>query len=73
MVVCRLAAAWQVFWFSREGVLLRQVEIDRAHLPPIDESGLTASLVNIVPDLDEPVLYLLLYYYPSSADKASTA
>jgi hypothetical protein len=73
VVVCRLAAAWQVFWFSREGVLLRQVEIDRAHLPPIDESGLTASLVNIVPDLDEPVLYLLLYYYPSSTDKASTA
>jgi hypothetical protein len=73
VVVCRLAAAWQVFWFSREGVLLHQVEIDRAHLPPIDESGLTASLVNIVPDLDAPVLYLLLYYYSSAADKASTS
>jgi hypothetical protein len=71
VVVCRLAAEWQVFWFSREGVLLHEVEIDRAHLPPIDESGLTASLVSIVPDLDAPVLYLLLYYYPNAADKAS--
>jgi hypothetical protein len=73
VVVCRLVATWQVFWFSREGVLLHQVEIDRAHLPPIDESGLTASLVNIVPDLDAPVLYLLVYYYASAADKASTS
>ncbi|MCX7032023.1 MAG: hypothetical protein NTU62_18140 [Spirochaetes bacterium] len=72
VVVCRLAAAWQVFWFSREGALLHQVEIDQAHLPPIDESGFTASLVNIVPDLAAPVLYLLLYYYPNAADKAST-
>jgi hypothetical protein len=72
VVVCRLAAAWQVFWFSREGVLLHQVEIDGAHLPPIDESGFIASLVNIVPDLAAPVLYLLLYYYPNTAEKAST-
>jgi hypothetical protein len=73
VVVCRLTAAWQVFWYSRDGVLQYQVEIDRAHLPPIDESGLTASLVNVVPDQDAPVLYLLLYYYPNAADKASTA
>jgi len=72
VVVCRLAAAWQVFWFSREGVLLHQVEIDRAHLPPIDESGFTAALVNIVPDMAESVLYLLIYYYPNAADKASS-
>jgi hypothetical protein len=71
VVVCRLASAWQVFWFSREGTILHQVEIDRAHLPPIDESGLTASLVNIVPDLAEPVLYLLIYYYPGTTDKPS--
>jgi hypothetical protein len=73
VVVCRLAAAWQVFWFSRDGALLHQVEIDRAHLPPIDESGFTAALVNIVPDMAEPVLYLLMYYYPSAADKPSSA
>jgi len=71
VVVCRLASAWQVFWFSREGTILHQVEIDRAHLPPIDESGLTASLVNIVPDLAAPVLYLLIYYYPGTTDKPS--
>ena len=72
VVVCRLAASWQVFWFSREGVLLHQVDIDRAHLPPIDESGFTASLVAIVPDMTAPVLYLLLYYYAGAADKTPT-
>jgi len=72
VVVCRLAKAWQVFWFSREGVLLHQVEIDEAHLPPVEESGLTASLVNIVPDQHDPVLYLQLYYYPGAAEKAAT-
>jgi len=72
VVVCRLTNAWQVFWFSREGVLLHQVEIDEAHLPPVEESGLTGSLVNIVPDQHDPVLYLLLYYYPSAAEKAAT-
>jgi hypothetical protein len=73
VVVCRLAASWQVFWFSREGVLLHQVDIDRAHLPPIDESGFTASLVAIVPDMTAPVLYLLLYYYAGAADKTPTS
>jgi hypothetical protein len=72
VVVCRLATAWEVFWFSREGILLHQVEIDEAHLPPIEESGFTGSLVNIVPDQHAPVLYLLLYYYASAADKAAT-
>ena len=72
VVVCRLATAWQLFWFSREGALLHQVEIDQAHLPPIEDSGLTASLVNIVPDMDAPVLYLLLYYYPRTPDKAGS-
>jgi hypothetical protein len=72
VVVCRLSTAWQVFWFSRDGALQHQVEIDQAHLPPSEDSGLAASLVNIVPDMDEPVLYLLLYYYPRTADKADT-
>lgn len=71
VVVCRLAAAWVVYWFTRDGALRHQVEIDQAHLPPIDESGYLASLVSIVPDLAEPVLYLLLYYYPSASGTAS--
>jgi hypothetical protein len=72
VVVCRMAAAWQVFWFSREGALLHQVQVDPAHQPPIDDPDLAASLVSIVPDMDAPVLYLLLYYYPRTADKAGT-
>ena len=72
VVVCRMAAAWQVFWFSREGALLLQVQVDQAHLPPIDDPDLAASLVSIVPDMDATVLYLLLYYYPRTTDKAGT-
>jgi hypothetical protein len=72
VVVCRLAAEWQVFWFSREGALLHQVEIDQAHLPPIDDSSQSAALVSIMPDMDAPVLYLLLYYYPRTGEKAGT-
>jgi hypothetical protein len=72
VVVCRMAAAWQVFWFSREGALLHQVQVDQAHLPPIDDPDLVASLVGIVPAMDAPVLYLVLYYYPRTADKAGT-
>jgi hypothetical protein len=72
VVVCRMTAAWQVFWFSRDGALLHQVQVDQAHLPPIDDPNLAASLVSIVPDMGAPVLYFLLYCYPRTADKGGT-
>lgn len=70
VVVCRLPAAWRVYWFSREGALLHEVEIDQAHQPPNEDSGLTPSLVAIVPDMRSAVLYLLLYYYPRTGEGA---
>jgi hypothetical protein len=68
VVVCRGPAAWEVFWYSREGVLLYQARIDRAHLPPGPEQGLIPALVSVVPDQREPLLHLAVYYYRTGSE-----
>ena len=73
VVVTRLPQAWEVFWYSREGSLLYRVEIDSAHLPVSPQKGLTPSLVNIIPDMQNPYLYLMVYLYHEPADDASRA
>ena len=73
VVVCRLPQQWEVFWFSREGVPLYQVQVDNNHLPTRPEKGITPALVNIVPDLQKPLLYLVIYSYNVSTDANSTA
>ncbi len=71
VVVTRLPQSWEVFWYSREGTLLYQVEIDAAHLPVAAQKGVTPSLVNIIPDMQGPFLYLMVYLYHEPADDAS--
>ena len=44
------------------------MEIDGAHLPVAAEKGMTPSLVNIIPDLQNPYLYLTIYSYREPAD-----
>lgn len=73
VVVCRLPRSWEVYWYSREGIPLYQVEIDNAHLPVQPAKGLTPVLVNVVPDLQRPLLYLPIYIYNVAADSASAA
>jgi hypothetical protein len=68
VVVCRLPQTWEVFWYSREGVLLHQVELDNNNLPIQPAKGLTPVLVNILPDLQNPLLYLVIYSYKVSTD-----
>ncbi|MGA2762838.1 MAG: hypothetical protein ABSG17_05690 [Spirochaetia bacterium] len=68
VVVTRLPESWEVFWYSPEGTLLYRVEIDGAHLPVAAEKGMTPSLVNIIPDLQNPYLYLTIYSYREPAD-----
>ncbi len=68
VVVTRLPESWEVFWYTREGTLLYQVEIDSAHLPVAAGKGVTPSLVNIIPDQQNPYLYLLIYSYRDRSD-----
>ena len=73
VVVCRLPQEWEVFWFSREGLPLYQVQIDNAHMPAHPDKGVTPVLVNIVPDLQNPLLYLVVYSYSASTDTGAAA
>jgi hypothetical protein len=71
VVICRTPRFWHVYWFSSDGVLQYQVDIDQEHLPMPQEGGEAVStLGRIVPDRDEPVLYLLIYIYLGSAAEA---
>ena len=71
VVVCRLPQSWEVFWFSREGVPLYQVDIDNAHLPVKPQKGVTPVLVSVTPDLQSALLYLMIYTYNVPNDPAS--
>ena len=71
VVVTRLPQSWEIFWYSREGALLYQVEIDAKHLPAVAQKGVTPSLVNIIPDMQNPFLYLVVYLYREPADDPS--
>jgi hypothetical protein len=71
VVICRVPDAWQAFWYSREGGLLYRTEIDAAHLPPPQEKGLIQSLVTVTPDLQEPVLHLLIHSYRQTVDEST--
>ncbi len=71
VVVCRVPAAWQVFWYSREGSLLYRTEIDNGHLPPPQAAGIIQSLVTVVPDMQDPVLHLLIHSYRQTVDEST--
>jgi hypothetical protein len=71
VVVCRLPQSWEIYWYSREGVPLYQVEIDNAHLPIKGQKGVTSVLVSVIPDLQSARLYLLIYSYNVPSDSPS--
>jgi hypothetical protein len=73
VVVCRLPDSWEVFWFSRDGAPLYQVEISGANLPMAPQKGVTQALVNILPDQQNPVLYLVIYTYKNDTDSSGSA
>jgi hypothetical protein len=69
VVICRTPRFWHVYWYSAGGVLLFQVDIDQDHLPAYraDEESVS-TLGKVVPDRNEPVLYLLVYTYRGAED-----
>ncbi len=71
VVVCRLPSSWEVFWFSREGAPLYQVEIANGNLPIKPQRGITPVLVDIVPDLQNPLLYLIVDSYKAGGDSVA--
>src|SRR5208283_2972277 len=73
VVVCRLPGSWEVFWYSREGTPLYQVEISNSNLPAKPERGTTAVLVSVLPDLQAPLLYLIMSSYKDAGDARTTA
>jgi hypothetical protein len=70
VVVCRLPTRWQVFWYSRDGAPLYKVDIGSANLPVQRKPGETPVLIDIAPDLQSPLLYLII---DSFADTGETA
>src|SRR5208337_5237108 len=73
VVVCRLPGSWEVFWYSQEGAPLYQVEIANSNLPSKPERGTTAVLVSVLPDLQAPLLYLIISSYQDAGDARTAA
>jgi hypothetical protein len=68
VVVCRLPGSWEVFWYSRDGAPLYQVEISNGSLPAKAQRGVSQVLVNVLPDLQSPLLYLVISSYKDAGD-----
>ena len=73
VVVCRLPGSWEVFWYSREGAPLYQVEVSNLNLPSQPQRGTKAVLVSVLPDLQSPLVYLVISSYKEAEDARSTA
>jgi hypothetical protein len=71
VVICRTPRYWHVYWYSTEGFLLYQVDIDQEHLP-LYESEQVSTLGRIVPDRGDPLLYLMIYAYRGSTADGQT-
>jgi hypothetical protein len=71
VVICRTPRYWHVYWYSAEGMLLYQVDIDQEHLP-LYEGESVSTLGRIVPDRGDPLLYLMIYAYRGSTAEEQT-
>jgi hypothetical protein len=68
VAVCKTPAQWLVFWYNDQGVRRYAVSIDLSTLPmPAPGSPLIPSLVEVRPDPEMPLIYLLIDYYPDGA------
>jgi hypothetical protein len=62
VVTCRLPDySWEVYWYDKDGTPLYQVQIGLGNLPVKDQKGVTTSLVDLVPDPENPLLYAVVY------------
>jgi len=73
VVVCRAATRWQVFWYSKGGMLLYRWEINPAKPPFRVDPGVTPSLECIFPDMQEPVLHVMFHLFREVSAKSKAA
>jgi hypothetical protein len=71
VVICRTPKYWHVYWYSPEGFLLYQVDIDQDHLPEYEGETVT-TLGRIVPDRGDPLLYVMIYAYRETTGDEET-
>ncbi len=73
VVVCRLPdSSWEVYWFSRDGVLLYKAALDSEHLPVLATQRTNPVLVGVFPDAQKPLLYLAINTYATSGASLAT-
>lgn len=65
VVITKEKRDYQVYWFSKEGRLLYQVNLDAEHLPPLEEEGWGPGIPETIkPDKNEHKLYIKMDYFP---------
>ena len=73
VVICRLPDySWEIYWYDRDGTPLYQVQIGADNLPIVAPKGSVISLVDILPDPQDPLLYAIIYS-SKSADTTRTS
>ena len=74
IVICFTQQHYIAYWFSEEGQLINRYAIDKSMISH-ENVDLTAidyiSLEQILPDYNEPVLYLKFDYYDSTIDEST--
>lgn len=74
VVICFNAQQYTAYWFTQEGQLINRFFLDKSMLPTkdIDESIISyVSLETILPDYNNPILYLKVDYYGSTVDEST--
>jgi len=71
VVISRSPQTWQVFWYAASGSLRFQLSLDQQRLPLLEGAGQAIpSLGKLVPDLNRPYLYAVVYFYPGSEGRS---
>ncbi len=75
VAVCLDTDGFILYWFSQEGVLLTTFSFDKSMLPEdaLDYALETyVTLENIIPDYDEPIIYIKADYYGLKVDDSTS-
>ena len=74
IVICFTEQHYITYWFSQEGTLINRISLDKSMIRH-ENVDLTQvdyiSLEQIIPDYNNPVLYLKLDYYDSTIDEST--
>ena len=72
VIVCRLPASWNVYWFNSQGEQLYLIQFMNNAIPaPQDWSGFSASIDTIIAAPDTRKLYMKVDYYRNVYDEST--